>query len=198
MAANTYQLKLSPNPRKLLFATAAATVLSCHSGHPKKTTYVHAHPVPDTGVVDTSVHFLANCSVLLQTASEGTIQQIEGGTGGDSASRLDYVECFNCKETFQAYFVLKGGFAYRKSVADSTQERLFNNGCADLFSSFDCFAFVLPMKDPGYFDDDPFKFPETVKVYRRLKDDEWIFMKKVHVATFPKYSRLIFNTIYGY
>ena len=192
MAANTYQLKLSPNPRKLLFATAVAAVLSCHS-KPEKA----ARPI-NSGTLDTSVHFLANCSVLLQTASEGTIQQIEGGTGGDSASRLDYVECFSCKETFQAYFVLKGGFAYRKSVADSTQERLFNNGCADLFSGFDCFAFVLPMKDPGYFDDEPFKFPETVKVYRRLKDDEWIFMKKVHVATFPKYSRLIFNTIYGY
>ena len=76
----------------------------------------------------------------------------------------------------------------------------FSNSCAQRFPGFDCFAFVLPLQNPDSIGSEAtgIKFPVFVKVCKRIEGDEWGLMKNAGITSSPKYTRLIFNTLYGY
>lgn len=152
--------------------------------------------------IDTAVHFFKHCMDLLESqAGLGHLQDVEGHPTFDSTGPFYSVACYHCKESYEVYFDLKGGFAERNTISEDSIWRLAGRGCQNLFSAFNCYAFVLPMRNPDEQDDEHamnIDFPVIVKVYKRINLDNWRFVKKVHISTFSKYSRLIFNCIYGY
>lgn len=151
--------------------------------------------------IDKSVHFFGNCDSFYKrlTSTEGYLQMVDGGPDFDSTGPFVCAECYESGKSFEVYFAYRGAFRDRKPHEDSLMYHT-EDSCANGFRSFNCFAFVLPMVDPDQLPDDSMNitFPVSVKVYSRLRADQWTFVKKVQIDSFPQYTRLVFNTIYGY
>ncbi len=145
-----------------------------------------------------SVHFFNNCSELMNGSSSGGIQGVN--TSKDSTGYFCFVECFDCKESYEVVLSYKGGIEKRKFIGYQKIEASFNSGCQNLFNDFDCFAFVLKMRDPEKQKDMHamnIDFPVNVKIYKRISGDTWQFIKKIKAKSFEEYSRAELNTIYG-
>jgi hypothetical protein len=124
----------------------------------------------------------------------GYLQEVEARK--DSTGPFCFYECFDCKETYRLIFVHKTD---KKGVSDDAIWNEFNNSCADKFKNFECFAFVYPMKNPDKQKDvhaSTIKFPNVVKVYERILDDNWKFLKMQSVESFRELTRLQFNIIH--
>lgn len=140
--------------------------------------------------------FLSNCKSfrMHQGALQGT------NADKDSINYLCFSECYDCPETYKIIFVRKGGVEYRKSVGYKPIWEEFLKSCSNNFSDFDCFAFVLPMRDPEKQEDIHamnIDFPVTVRAYKRISLDNWQQVKVLKVNTFEEYAALQFATIYG-
>ena len=118
----------------------------------------------------------------------------------DSSSNLCFAGCYSCKETYEIIFAYKGGIEIRNSMGYDSLDKIFEKGCYNNFLEFNCFAFVCPMRDPEKQDDIHemnIDFPVIVRVYRRIENDNWQYIKTKKVKTFEDYTALQFNTIYS-
>ena len=145
--------------------------------------------------VDTT-GFFKNCEQLMNGSSIGALQ----GTNhsDDSTSNLCFLDNYENK-SFEIILLLKGGIGKRKTVDPSKIVKLFNGGCRNMFTNFDCYAFVLPMRDPQTqidLNEMNIDFPVTVKSYRRITSDNWQFLREFKAKTFRDLSDFQFATIY--
>lgn len=121
-------------------------------------------------------------------------------TTNDSANYLCFAACYDCPESYEIIFIYTGGIEIRKTVGYDSLSKRFEDGCNNNFSAFDCFAFVLPMRDPEKQEDIHamnIYFPVIVKVYKRVKIDSWRYIKTVKANNFKEYVTLQFKTIYS-
>ena len=139
--------------------------------------------------------FFSNCQKWTGS-SMGFLQEVEASK--DSLGPFCFYECYDCKETFEIIFVYKDV----KKRGQANHDFIWNEyekGCVNIFSNFECFAFVYPMRDPDKQKDVHamnIDFPITVRVYERNTGDNWKFLKKIKVKTFKELSLLQFKTIY--
>lgn len=145
-----------------------------------------------------TMHFLNNCSELMANTEVGALMGIN--RDNDSTGYLCFAECYDCKEAYQIIFVHKGVVSARKRLGYKEISRVFHNGCNNNFESFDCFAFVNPMRDPDKQKDEHamnIDFPVIVKIYKRFTGDNWKFIECSKAKTFEEYQMVLFKTIYG-
>ncbi len=145
-----------------------------------------------------TTHFLNNCSELMTNTEVGALMGIN--RNNDSTGYLCFAECYDCKEAYQIIFVHKGGVSARKRLGYEEISKEFHNGCKNNFESFDCFAFVNPMRDPDKQKDEHamnIDFPVIVKIYKRTIGDNWKFIERSKAKTFEEYQMVLFKTIYG-
>ncbi len=144
-----------------------------------------------------TIHFLNNCSELMTNTEVGALMGIN--KDNDSTGYLCFAECYDCKEVYQIIFVHKGGVSVRKKLGYEEISKEFHNGCNNNFESFDCFAFVNPMRDPDKQKDEHamnIDFPVIVKIYKRTTGDNWKFIERSKTKTFEEYQMVLFKTIY--
>jgi hypothetical protein len=118
----------------------------------------------------------------------------------DSASNLCFASYYKVTVPYEIIFVYKGSVKKRNEIGYPLIPKEFDQGCANMYANFNCFAFVLKMKDPSLQDDPNFtgySFPTVVKAYRRISEDRWSLLKQVTVKSYSEYRRLQFKTIYG-
>lgn len=142
--------------------------------------------------------FLSNCKLLMTRSYEGALQ-VESAIN-DSVSYLCFAACYSCKKSYEIIFVYKGEIEIRKSMGYDSLGKIFEKGCYNNFSKFNCFAFMLPMLDPEKQEDIHamnIDFPVIVRVYKRIENDNWQYIKTKKVKTFEDYTALQFNTIYS-
>jgi hypothetical protein len=166
--------------------------MSCQSSTPQKKSDIKK---TDAEGVDT-VGFFHNCSDLISHSSLGSLQGVKANS--DSIKNLYFADCFDCKETFQIIFVHKDSEKRQDKEYDSLSSE-FHGGCSVNFKNFNCFAFIYPMRDPDKQKNVHamnMSFPLIVKVYERISDDNWKFVKRSIVKTFEEFSELRFKTIY--
>ncbi|HVV53985.1 MAG TPA: hypothetical protein VHC47_01600 [Mucilaginibacter sp.] len=165
-------------------------------GHDQISTSIH-HKFENKIGFDT-VRFFQDCKMMRKKHYIGGIQGTNAGR--DSTGFIAFFPCYACHDTYEILFVHKGGLKQRKTLGYDGIEKDFLSGCNDSFSKFDCFAFVVPMRDPEKQSDMHalnMDFPTTVKVYERINGNKWEFIKEQHVKTFQEYGRLQLNVIYG-
>jgi len=136
---------------------------------------------------------------LKKNSHVGGLQGLPSKISRDSTGFLCFASCFECKETYDIVFAYKGGIPKRIKMGYETLSKIFFNSCDNYYKDFDCFSFVLPITDPEKLEDthdSPYHFPCTVKVYQRVVDDKWKFLKTLKINTFEQYSKLRFETIY--
>jgi hypothetical protein len=146
---------------------------------------------------DSLPHFLKLCDSWDLNAT-GFLMGIPRGR--DSLGHLCFSACYSCQNTFDIIFVLKGGLSRRIKLGDESISKIFTSGCANTFQDFDCYAFVLKMKNPDKMADmhaTRYSFPTAVTVYKRIQADNWSLVKKYLVKSYKEYRTLQFNTIYG-
>jgi len=146
-------------------------------------------------VSDTS-GFLKDCNNWEGGLFMGYLQGVESGK--DSLGPFCYYECYDCKKTFEIIFVYKD-FTQRQNVDHDSLFYYFKAGCNDKFKNFQCFAFVYPFKNPDKqknVHDMNIDFPVSVKIYERITDDEWKFVRLDRVKNFKEFSKLQFNSVY--
>jgi hypothetical protein len=178
--------------------------ISCHrlKNEASAITTVDSVKEIDTGINlnlyfnrDTS-GFFSNCQELIQHSSLGNLQGVDASK--DSIKNFYFAECFDCKETYQVIFVHKDIYR-RNDEAYELLSKEFNTGCSDYFKNFYCFAFVCPMRDPDK-QKDPHAlnvdFPTIVRVYKRMNNDNWKFIKESNVMNYKQYALLKFKSIY--
>jgi hypothetical protein len=142
-------------------------------------------------------NFLEDCRKLTKRSWEGSLQGISRSK--DSAGYLCFSACYDCQETYEMIFVFKGGVLRRKSIGYDSIWASFRNGCDNKFKDFDCFVFVLPIKDPEKQDDihkTIYTFPEKIKVYKQMDSIDWRLLYDTSVTDFGAYGNLRFETIY--
>ena len=145
-------------------------------------------------------HFINNCSELIANKSIGAIQGTNHGK--DSVGYFCIADCYVSKDkgSYEIIFSYKGGIVKRKTLGYDGLSKNYDEGCANNFINFDCFAFVIPMRDPDKQKDEHamnIDFPNIVKIYRRIENDNWVFLKRVKVNSFEEYSEQQFKIIYG-
>ncbi|SEN39219.1 hypothetical protein SAMN04488505_11041 [Chitinophaga rupis] len=141
--------------------------------------------------------FLSNCSPFMKSAYVGVLQGTNASR--DSIFNLCFAPCYDCPETYEIIFVYKGGVRERKLMDYKIMEDIFRKGCGNHFSEFDCFAFVVPIRDPEKQDDMHalnMDFPLEVKVYSRIEGDKWRKVIARRVNSFEEYGDLQLNVIY--
>ena len=93
-----------------------------------------------------TIAFLDDCKRL---AERGYIGGLQGTTHSrDSTGLFGFIPCYDCAVTYEVVLVLKGNFHARKTFEYETLTREFDKGCENNFNKFNCFAFVVPLKDP--------------------------------------------------
>ncbi len=141
--------------------------------------------------------FFSNCEELIHHSALGGLQGVEANP--DSLRNLYFGDCFDyCKETFQIIFVHKDANKRTDEGYDFLTKE-FDNGCSDYFKNFECFAFVCPRRDPDKQEDIHalnIDFPVVMRIYERVSEDTWRFIKKVTAKTYEEYALIRFKTIY--
>jgi len=167
------------------------------SGSQIDTNHSKGIPLSNIATNDTT-GFLSNCKLLMMRSYVGALQIATAIN--DSSSYLGFAACYSCKESYEIIFVYKGGNEIRKSIGYDSLGKIFEKGCYNNFSEFNCFAFVLPMRDPEKQEDIhamSIDFPVIVRVYKRIESDHWEYIKTKKVETFGDYTALQFKTIYS-
>jgi hypothetical protein len=143
-------------------------------------------------------HFLKDCAKWNDHYS-GTLQGLHQ-RGADSTANLCFSAYYDVKPTYEIIFLYKGGVERRKALGDKAVSDIFFKACKDQYRDFDCFTFVLPLKDPEKMEDmhaSNYIFPCKVKVYRRITEDAWQSLGEHSISTYKQYRELQFRTIYG-
>lgn len=180
----------------ILIYSCSCSSLTEESSSSKKISAFKMDTLQSTIEIDT-LGFLEDCKLLMNNAYEGALQG--NNAGKDSNNYLCFSACYNCSQSYEIIFVLKGGIAKRKAMGYDLLFKEFQKGCDNKFSEFDCFCFVLPMRDPEKQEDIHamnIDFPVQVKVYKRTSEDQWKFLEKIRVNSFHEYSLLQLKTIY--
>ena len=145
-----------------------------------------------------NVSFIKDCGKWNGT-SFGSLQGLDRKRK-DSASNLCFAAYYKPTVPYEIIFVYKASVEERKTHGYPLIPKAFDKGCSNLYADFNCFAFVLKMKDPSLQDDPNFNaysFPSLVKIYKRITGDEWSFLQQVTVKSYSEYRKLQFSTIYG-
>jgi hypothetical protein len=143
-------------------------------------------------------NFLNDCNKLKKRSWEGSLQGTNKSK--DSISYLCFSACYDCQETYELIFVLRGGVERRKHLGYDSIWSTFKNVCNNKFKDFECFVFVIPMKDPEKQDnihETIYTFPSKIKVYKQVDSDNWRLLCDTLVGDFNAYANLRFKTIYG-
>jgi hypothetical protein len=182
----------------------AILILSCNQtinkkkdSHPDSTTSTHTPNIGEAKSDTTGL--LKNCNLLMDHSIIGSLQVKNASK--DSTGFFGFFDNYKEPNTYEIIFVYKGGVQKRKGLAgfDTIRPR-FLEGCNNNFMDFDCYAFVLPMRDPEKQDDVDamnIDFPVMVKAYKRIGNDNWRFVKVLKVKSYDEYTMLQFKTIYG-
>jgi hypothetical protein len=147
---------------------------------------------PDT------INFFKDCEKLMKRSWQGGLQGTNRSR--DSVGYLCFSACYDCHETYEMIFVYKGGVERRKLLGYDSIRSSFKSGCNNSFKDFDCFVFVIPMKDPEKQDDihkTRYTFPSKVKIYKLVDSANWKPLEITSVNNFQAYGDLRFKTIYG-
>lgn len=142
--------------------------------------------------------FLKDCDKWNEKSS-GRLMGLENKPK-DSTSHLCFSAYYDGPETYEIIFTYKGGVEKGKLIGDDSISNDFFKGCKNLFVDFDCFAFVIKMRDPQKQEDmheTNYSFPAYARVYKRLIADKWTLIKRVKVNSYQEYRNLQFNTIYS-
>jgi len=142
--------------------------------------------------------FLKDCAKWNDHYS-GTLQDLPK-RGADSTANLCFSAYYDVKPTYEIIFLYKGGVERRKAMGDKAVSDNFFKGCKNQYRDFDCFTFVLPLKDPQKMEDmhaSNYVFPCKVKIYRRITEDSWQSLGEYSVRTYKQYREIQFRAIYG-
>jgi hypothetical protein len=145
-----------------------------------------------------NVSFLKDCGKWNGTSS-GALQGLDKKRK-DSVSNLCFASFYKVPIPYEIIFVYKVSVEKRNLLGDDLISRDFFNGCNNLYADFNCFAFVLEMKDPTLLDDPSvsrYNFPTSVKIYKRITGDKWSFLQQITAKSYSEYRKLQFKTIYG-
>lgn len=145
-----------------------------------------------------SVTFFSNCSKLMSRSWQGALQA--SNHERDSIHYLCFAACYDCAKTFEIVFLYGNSVSERKKLGYDGIWKIFQNGCSSFFSGFDCYAFVVRMKDPETLEDiheTNMAFPLSVEIYKRVQNDSWRFIKIDTVKDLESYQELRFKSIYG-
>ena len=144
------------------------------------------------------IAFLKDCKKWSEKYS-GALQGLDAKRR-DSAGNLCFSEYYGSAMPYEIVFVYKASVEQRRQMPNDSINNNFLHGCDSLFADFDCFAFVHPMINPDSLSDihkDNDIYPGQVKVYKRIKDDQWSFVRETKVNSLRELSDLKFRTIYG-
>ena len=144
------------------------------------------------------IAFLKDCKKWDEWSS-GALQALDPRRK-DSARNLCFSTYYGGSIPYEIIFVYKGDVEHRNKIGDDSINKDFTHGCDSLFRDFDCYAFVHPMVNPDTLQDihgDKNVYPASVKVYKRVRDDQWLFVGQDSVHSLPELSDLRFRTIYG-
>jgi hypothetical protein len=145
-----------------------------------------------------NISFLKDCSKWNGTSS-GALQGLDEKRK-DSVRNLCFASYYKAPIPYEIIFVYKASVKKRNLLGNDLISKDFFKGCSNLYVDFNCFAFVLKMKDPSLQDDPNFtgySFPTSIKVYTRITGDQWSFLQQVTVKSYSEYRKLQFKTIYG-
>ena len=145
-----------------------------------------------------NVSFLKDCSKWNGT-SFGALQGLDPKRK-DSVNNLCFAGYYKVPIPYEIIFVYKASVEKRNQLGYPLIPKDFDKGCGNLYADFNCFAFVLKMKDPTLLDDpnvSRYSFPTSVKLYKRITGDQWSFLQQVTVKSYSEYRKLQFKTIYG-
>jgi hypothetical protein len=148
----------------------------------------------DTG----RVKFFERCDLLLE--SQGALQGVLPKVSEDSTGYFCFLERYNGDQSFEIILSYKGGVKKRKELGYNGLSKLFLEGCKSKYPDFDCYAFVLKIKNPNDQEDihqSEIQYPVDVIVYRRIESDNWDLITKKKIKNWTEYSKLRFNTVYN-
>jgi hypothetical protein len=178
--------------------------VSCHYASTKnESKKAYSKSTDDTFITESrnmvdSVTFLDNCNNFMKGSWQGALQGTNANE--DSISYLCFAACYDCKETYEVIFVHKGGVEARKIIGGKKIWEEFQESCNNKFKNFDCFVFVIHVKDPEKQDDihlTRYSFPSKVKAFKRVDLDKWMYIGTKVINNFQDYGNFRFKIIYG-
>ena len=142
-------------------------------------------------------HFFKDCREMKRRYYVGAIQDTLADR--DSAGYMVIFPCYCCKETYEIILAYRGGKDIREKLGYDGVAKEYLEGCKDEFKKFECFAFVLPMRDPEKQEDlhaMNIDFPVLVKVYGQTVGNNWHLITKRVIKTFNDYAAMQVALVY--
>ena len=184
----------------LITLLGCSNVISHDNINKEQPTEMTANTFKEKAVKDTSlIDFFKNSTNCTMRLSHGALQGTNHSI--DSTGYLGFAGFYNCQTTYELIFLYKDVFTRVALGYDSLSRIFFNKQVQkSAFQEFDCYAFVLPIRDPEQQADIhemPIDFPVNVKAYKRIKSTTWQFKGELKAKTFEEYSEFQFKVIYG-
>ena len=187
--------------KKILYLLVILVFTGCTNTSPVKsedgnTTIVKKSDNKLATKVDT-LQFFKDCTEMKSRYYVGAIQDTLADR--DSAGFMVIFPCYSCKETYEIILAYRGGKNVREKLGYDGVEKQYLEGCKDEFKKFECFAFVLPMRDPEKQEDlhaMNIDFPVLVKVYGQTVGNNWHLITKRVIKTFNDYAAMQVALVY--